>query len=79
LPSPLQLWAQLDPLQALGRQDRVPPGTQVPLPSQVLAAVSVKSAQLPGWHSVPAPKIRQAPAPLQVPSRWQVAGGSRGQ
>ena len=37
-----------------GAQLRVPPGLQVPAPSQVLAASSVDPVQLPGAHSLPA-------------------------
>jgi hypothetical protein len=47
-------------------------GLQIPEPSQVCAGVSVEPAQLPGTHWVPATYVRQAPAPLQVPSVPQV-------
>ena len=40
--------------QVCGAQLRVPPGRQVPAPSQVLAAGSVEPVQLPGAHSLPA-------------------------
>jgi hypothetical protein len=58
---PVRHWASLvqavphDPFwQVCGAQLRVPPGVQVPAPSQVLAAVSVEPVQLTGAHSLPA-------------------------
>jgi hypothetical protein len=79
--NPVRHWASLvqavphDPFwQVCGAQLRVTPALQAPLPSQVLAAVSVDPLQLPGAHSLPATYRRQAPAPSQVPSSPQVAG-----
>jgi hypothetical protein len=52
------------------------PAWQTPAPSQVLAACSVATLQLPGAHSVPALWRRQLPRPSQAPSRPQVVAGS---
>src|SRR5436305_13910911 len=56
----------------------VVPATQVPLPSQVEAEVSMLLGLLQTAvpHTVPPGAMRQAPAPSQVPSRLQVTAGS---
>ncbi len=54
----------------------VSPVLQLPCPSQVLGARSVLPWQLRGAHSTPMVYLRQAPWPLQVPSRPQVVSGS---
>jgi hypothetical protein len=45
---------------------------QVPLPLQVCAGVSVETLHMEAAHCVPVGYLRQAPAPLQVPSSPQV-------
>jgi hypothetical protein len=55
--------------QATAPQAMVIPVTQVPLPSQVLAAVNFPSVeQAAGAQTCSGPCLRQAPAPSQVPS-----------
>jgi hypothetical protein len=62
----------------------VPLSTQVPVPSQVRASVSVLPEQEAAAHAVPEGCRRQAPAPSQVPSKpqveadrvWQIPGGA---
>jgi hypothetical protein len=50
----VQVPAQLPPVHMFGAQLRDVPARQVPLPSQVLAAVSVPPVQPPAAHSVAA-------------------------
>jgi hypothetical protein len=50
----VQVPAQLPPVHMFGAQLRDVPARQVPLPSQVLAAVSVPAVQPPAAHSVAA-------------------------
>ena len=50
------------------------PAAQVPLPLQVGIGSSVAVVQLATPHWVPAPQLRQAPAPSQVPSSPQLVG-----
>jgi hypothetical protein len=78
-PSPAQVEAHESSRQELGAQLFELPGTQAPRPSQVLAAYSVAPSHRPTAHCVPTRYWRQAPCPLQVPSRAQVAAGSSGQ
>jgi hypothetical protein len=75
-PSPAQAPLQLAPsvLQVKGAQVKVAPGTQVPAPSQVEASLFKPSAQVCGAQMVVGPYLRQAPAPLQVPSLPQLPG-----
>jgi len=63
-------------IHTAGAQLFAAPGWHAPLPSQVLAARSVASWQLPGAHSVPILYRRQAPRPSHIPSRLQLAAGS---
>jgi hypothetical protein len=61
-------------LHKYGAHVIVLPAVHVPLPSQVESDVTmfVPALQEPGWHTVPSAHLWQAPAPSQVPSRWQV-------
>jgi hypothetical protein len=61
------------PPQAKGSQARVAPARQTPLPSQRRLPLSVPAVQLVAAHTVLEGYLRQAPAPLQVPSLPQVA------
>jgi len=75
LQSPLlrQVFRQLGLLllQAYCPQDTVPAAGQPPLPSQFTDRLSVPALQLADRHPVDDDHARQAPAPLQVPSREQ--------
>jgi hypothetical protein len=73
---PAQVAPHAPSLQTLGAQPFVAPGWQIPSPSQVLAARSLASVQLPAAQTVPAEWRRQPPLPSQAPSRPQVSGGS---
>jgi hypothetical protein len=69
-PSPAQAPWQLAPsgLQVYGAQVKAAPGMQAPAPLQLEASVLVPSAHRWGAQMVVGPYLRQAPAPLQVPS-----------
>jgi hypothetical protein len=58
--------------QVYGSHFEAVPARQTPEPSQVPADVSVDPTQVGPAHCVPATNLRQAPAPLQVPSLPQV-------
>src|SRR3954471_19505783 len=66
-------------LQLNGAQMTVGPAVHVPRPSQTRPPLTAAPSQAPGAHVVPRTKLRQAPAPSQVPSRPQVDGSEAGQ
>ena len=59
-------------------QDDVVAAAQTPAPSHRRAEVKVEPVQLPATHCVPLMYLRQAPAPLQVPSLPQVDAAAIG-
>jgi hypothetical protein len=62
--------------QSSGAQVTVPRFAHVPAPSQVFGFCEIFLAlQLAGAQAVPATQGRQAPAPLQLPSRPQLVAG----
>ena len=64
-------------LQSSGAQLTVPRLVHVPLPSQVFGFEDIFLAlQVAAAHTVPAIQERQAPAPLQLPSRPQLAAAA---
>jgi hypothetical protein len=60
--------------QLSGAQLLLPRAVQVPAPSQVFGFCDFLPLQVAGAHTVPAIQLRQAPAPLQLPSYPQLVG-----
>jgi hypothetical protein len=70
--SPAQVVLQVVAPQAKGSHGVDAAARQVPLPSQVRAAVCVPVLQVAATQIVPLAILRQAPAPSQLPSLPQV-------
>jgi hypothetical protein len=66
-------------LQSYGAHTVAGPGLQRPVPSQTLTFPTDAPSHVPALQIVPEPCLRQAPAPLHVPSSPQVEGSDMGQ
>jgi hypothetical protein len=75
-PLPVQVLRQPEAVQPYEPQDELLAGAQVPLPSQAGAAANLPASHDAVPQVVPAMRLRQAPAPSQVPSLPQPLGMS---
>jgi hypothetical protein len=65
--------------QSKGAHTVAGPGLQRPTPSQTFTLPTEAPSHVPALQTVPAACLRQAPAPLQVPSSPQVEASALGQ